>query len=40
MAKKLSILSKNKPQEKIMAIIGAGHEEEMLELIKKHSENS
>ncbi|MFT4304289.1 MAG: TraB/GumN family protein [Candidatus Woesearchaeota archaeon] len=36
MAKRLAIIIKTNPQKKIMAIVGAGHEKEMLELIKKY----
>lgn len=35
MAKNLLILMKKEPDKKILAIIGAGHEKEMIELIKK-----
>lgn len=36
MAKKLAILNKQFPDKKIVAIIGAGHEREIIELIKKY----
>ncbi len=36
MAKKLVRLMKSKEDEKILAIVGAGHEEEIIELIKKN----
>tara|TARA_Y100000310_G_scaffold345388_1_gene464386 strand:+ start:952 stop:1641 length:690 start_codon:yes stop_codon:yes gene_type:complete len=36
MAKKLMHLIKLKPEDKILAIVGAGHEEEMIKLIKKN----
>ena len=35
MAKKLVRIMKEKPDERILAIIGAGHEEEIVDLIKK-----
>ena len=35
MAKKLVRLMKEKPDERILAIVGAGHEEEIISLIKK-----
>jgi pheromone shutdown-related protein TraB len=35
MALRLHTLMKNYPDQKIMAVIGAGHEEEMLSLVKK-----
>ncbi|MBU0615767.1 MAG: TraB domain-containing protein [Nanoarchaeota archaeon] len=38
MAKNLAHLMAKNPEKKILAIIGAGHEEEMLELIEKESE--
>lgn len=38
MAKRLSALMHQSPDKKIVAVIGAGHEDDMLELIKKHKE--
>ena len=35
MAKRLIRIIKEKPNEKILAIVGAGHEEEIINLIKK-----
>ncbi len=35
MAKKLKQLMDNHPEKKILAIVGAGHEEEIVKLIKK-----
>lgn len=35
MAKKIAEISENNPDSKIMAIIGAGHKKEMIDLIKK-----
>jgi len=36
MAKRLAALIRNHPRYKIVAVIGAGHEEEMVELIKRN----
>ena len=38
MAKKISALMQQYPDKKIVAVIGAGHEEEMLDLIRNHKE--
>ena len=35
MARKLVYLMKSKPNDRIVAIVGAGHEEEIIKLIKK-----
>ncbi|MBI4918718.1 TraB/GumN family protein [archaeon] len=40
MAKHLSEFSKNNPDKKIIAVIGAGHEKEMIKLIKRYTSNS
>lgn len=36
MAKQLSIIAKEKPELKILAVVGAGHEKEMMRLIKRY----
>ena len=36
MARRLAMLHKKHPDDKIVAIVGAGHEEEMMELYKKY----
>ncbi|MBN1792360.1 TraB/GumN family protein [Candidatus Woesearchaeota archaeon] len=35
MAARLAAIMKNHPDEKILAVVGAGHEEEMMEIIRK-----
>ncbi len=40
MAKHLSEFSKSNPDKKILAVIGAGHEKEMIKLIKRYTSNS
>jgi len=37
MAKQLSIIAKEKPDLKILAVIGAGHEKEMIKLIQQYT---
>ncbi|MCB9358652.1 TraB/GumN family protein [Candidatus Woesearchaeota archaeon] len=39
MARKLALILKTQPDKKIMAVIGAGHEDEILSLIKKYMKN-
>lgn len=40
MAKRLAILMKTHEKENIVAVVGAGHEEEMVEIIKGHLQKS
>ncbi|MBI5065774.1 TraB/GumN family protein [Candidatus Woesearchaeota archaeon] len=40
MAKEISKFSKTNPDKKIIAVIGAGHEKEMVRLIKKYTNNN
>ncbi len=40
MAKEISKFSKTNPDKKILAVIGAGHEKEMVRLIKKYAHNN
>jgi pheromone shutdown-related protein TraB len=40
MAKKLARLLQSNPQKKILAVVGAGHEEELEHLVKKHLQSS
>jgi pheromone shutdown-related protein TraB len=39
MGKKLALIMKHNPNERILAVIGAGHEEEMLDIIKQKIRN-
>ena len=39
MGKKLALIMKHNPNDKILAVIGAGHEEDMLEIIKQKIRN-
>jgi len=40
MARNLISIMRSNPEKKILAVVGAGHEDEILNLIKKHSEGT